>query len=323
MKTFSLGLDLDHEACKGCMRLNEVKKNTTLHFTCPQDKSQKCMRCSINPQKQNECKLGCFTIVNENSKPCLIQKDYNKIFKNRQYVKSKKASEKNGNSTKSNTNTTSTPEPAKSEDSKSQVKEIIEKAQKEIFIVKPVEQDVLFFLIDSSGSMASDTKICDITLTDSEWLEYVNQGKYVPRITVVKEVLKKKIDSFPDKQKYFIWESSGKKIYENLDGTKTKDQGKAFIDSILPGGVFYYEEAFKALISVSDKLNKSNAIVSLLTDGGITNEKPADSGNLKTILEKGVKKWELFLYSEGGCTDPQTQEQEKIIMEALKKKVGL
>lgn len=330
LKSFSTKLELDNLACKGCTQEKEILKDITQHFTCPQDKSKKCMRCSINPSKQNGCKVGCFRIVDNGAHPCLIQKDYDVIYKTRKFKKQapKKVEEpkKNEDPKKKDEKSSSsnpTPTPAKVEDPKSEEVKQIEKAQKEIFVVKPVEQDVMFFLIDSSGSMSWDSKICHTTADPKEWVQYVKEGRYVPRMKIVKEVLKNKIQSFPDKQKYFIWESNEKKSFDNLEGTKNKDDAKKFIDDINMNGVFFYEEAFKALASKIEKIDNSHTVVSLLTDGGITNEKPAESATLKGILSKGVKKWELFLYSEGGCTDPETQKEEKAIMDALKKEVGL
>lgn len=339
LKNLTTKLELDQIQCKGCMQEKDILKDITQHFTCPQDKSKKCMRCSINLSKQNECKVGCFRLVDEGAHPCLIYKDHDLIYKKRRYKKPsanpKVAVDDKKNSTvavdvkKNSTVAVVTPTPAvvtptpKVEDPKVEVANQIEKAQKEIFIVKPVEQDVMFFLIDTSGSMSYDTKICHITANGQEWNDYVKEGRYLPRIKVVQEALKNKIKGFPDKQKYFIWESNEKKSFDNLNGAKTKDEAKAFIEGIKVGGVFLYEDAFKALAPKVEGLDNSHSIVSLLTDGGIVNEKPAESSTLKTVLDKGVKKWELFLYSEGGCTDPDVQAKEKTIMDALKKAVGL
>jgi hypothetical protein len=348
LKNLSTKLELDHVACKGCMQEKKILNDATLHFTCPQDKSSKCMRCSVNNEKQNECKVGCFRVVAQGAKPCLIQKDYDNIFKKRKFKKTtpipspdKKKEDLKKEEAKKDEVKTPTPavvdptpkvvdttpkvvDPTpKVEDPKVEEAKQIEKAQKEIFIVKPVEQDVMFFLIDSSGSMGWDSKICQSTCTDLEWTQYVKEGRHVPRIKIVKEVLKNKIQTLADKQKFYIWESSQKRAFDNLNGAKSKDEAKAFVDSIETNYVFYYEDAFKALEPKIQALNNVNTVVSLLTDGGITNEKPSESATLKTILDKGVKKWELFLYSEGGCTDPQTQAQEKTIMDALKKTVGL
>lgn len=322
LKTFSTKLELDHLPCKGCMQEKDILKDVSQHFACPQDKSKNCMRCSVNPAKANECKVGCFRTVDIGAHPCLIQKDYDNIYKNRKYKKPS-AKPKVEEKKKEDKNPNPTPAPAKVEDPKVEEAKQIEKAQKEIFVVKPVEQDVMFFLIDSSGSMSWDSKICHTTADPKEWNDYLKEGRYLPRMKIVKEVLKNKIQSFPDKQKYFIWESNEKKSFDNLDGAKSKDEAKAFVESIYTKGKFLYEDAFKALAPKIEKLDNAHTVVSLLTDGGITNEKPAESTTLKNILGKGVKKWELFLYSEGGCTDPETQKEEKAIMDALKKTVGL
>jgi len=295
-------LELDHTVCTGCAQEKTVLKDTKLHFTCPQDKSRKCMRCSIQTHKQNACKKGCFRLVDSGAHPCLYQKDFDKIYKVAPKPK---------------------PAPANPKPADPKVDQI-EKASKEMFAHLPAEHDIVFFLIDASGSMTSDSQICENTLTNKEWQDYLAAGKYVSKMHVVKEVLKKKIRSLPDKQKFFIWESNGKKTFDNFEGSKTKDDAHMFIDKIEANNVFYYRDAFEELLPRIEKLgDNAHTLVSLLTDGGITNENPAESATLKTILAKGVKKWEMFLYSEGGCSDPLITAEEEKVMNALKTAVGL
>lgn len=181
----------------------------------------------------------------------------------------------------------------------------------------------MFFLIDSSGSMDHDINVCAQTYTQKEWNEYIKSVNYFSRIKLIKEVLKKKIEGFPDKQKYFIWESNGSTSFDNLDGSKSKNECITFVDGIIAGKVFKYEDAFKALAPKIEKLDNSQTIVSLLTDGGISNEDPSKLPILSAILSKGIKKWELYLYTEGGCTDPETAIKEQEIMDELKKTVGI
>jgi len=192
-----------------------------------------------------------------------------------------------------------------------------------LFIIKPEEQDVIFFLIDASLSMESDSLVCPDQLSYYEWAKYKMFGKHVTRMNIVKEVLKTKIASFPEKQKFFIWESRGKNTFDNLEGSKSKGEAKKFIDKIEANYVFYYKDAFTALLPRIEKLgDNANTVVSLLTDGGITDENPSESQILKTILGKGVKKWELKLYNQPECAK-DINEEEKKIMKALKKTVGI
>jgi len=59
----------------------EILKDKNLHFPCPQDKSKKCMHCSIQKNKENQCKKGCFRVTDSGPHPCLYQKNRSKISK--------------------------------------------------------------------------------------------------------------------------------------------------------------------------------------------------------------------------------------------------
>ncbi len=68
-------LEVDHLSCRGCMNLKETFDDKSKHFACPHDKKKQCMSCSVNPNKKNECKNGCFRLADKGNHPCLIQKN--------------------------------------------------------------------------------------------------------------------------------------------------------------------------------------------------------------------------------------------------------
>lgn len=90
LKNFSKKLELDEKPCKSCMQEKEILNNKSLHFPCPQDKSRNCMRCTVNTQRSDLCKVGCFRLVDQGAHPCLIQKDYDNLFKKNKLIKKPK-----------------------------------------------------------------------------------------------------------------------------------------------------------------------------------------------------------------------------------------
>lgn len=69
-------LDLDHVPCKKCATSNEIQKDASQHFDCPNDKSAKCMFCVVGVD-QSGCAKGCFRkAIKGAHSPCMVDKNY-------------------------------------------------------------------------------------------------------------------------------------------------------------------------------------------------------------------------------------------------------
>jgi len=140
----------------------------------------------------------------------------------------------------------------------------------------------------------------------------------------VKEKLIEKIASFAPNQKYYIWESNNKGIFDNLDGNNSFDNMKYYVNYINPNDCFYYSSALNALKQAVNKIDSIDKIsVTLLTDGGVSNENPSQMSELKELLDKGIKKWELILYDKGGDESETERYNNSRQMQDFKKVCGI
>jgi len=188
------------------------------------------------------------------------------------------------------------------------------KETNEIFKQNVDKNEIKIYIIDSSGSMRWDI-----------YTRGVGVSVQRSRMEEVKEKLISKISTFSQERKYYIWESQGG-IFNNLDASRNFESVKSFIENIKPHLCFYYSNAFQALTDATNKIHQNEidkVSVSLLTDGGVEGENPSEMSDLKNLLNRGVKKWELILYDKGGEETDEERENNSRQMEQFKKACGI
>lgn len=299
--------------CKGCINDIVFKENSNEFFPCQDNSAEKCYSCfGAGGIETESCKKGCVTKYKDDKlSQCFIHKDFNILAI--QYNKLKKSFlanavvNKPGNNDNPNLTLTSNDQ---NEHSPRYLPKPEEKPN-EIFVEKFEEDEILYFIIDSSGSMYTDANLCRSSLSFEEYHKY----PFIKRIDKVKEALKEKIHGLKPKQKYFIWESANKKAFDNLKGTKDTKAADNYIDKIDTVGIFLYEKVFEILEKKITK--KENVHVTILTDGGFVESNVAKLPIIKNFVNKQfVKKWNLILYNKGGCdTEEEKKNDEKEMIE--------